>query len=61
MYRELADEEKQAGIQGQWQQESPAKECVGQVKCRHDTDCNEPMNNGTWEEFHETFKKKMKA
>ena len=23
-FRELADEEKQAGIQGQWQQESPA-------------------------------------
>ena len=25
-FRELADEEKQAGIQGQWQQESPARE-----------------------------------
>ena len=24
-FRELADEEKQAGIQGEWQQESPAR------------------------------------
>ena len=31
-FRELADEEKQAGIQGQWQQESPAKEFLEQVK-----------------------------
>ena len=42
-FRELADEEKQAGIQGQWQQESPAREYLEQVKCCHDTDCNEPM------------------
>ena len=27
-FRQLADQEKQAGIQGQWQQESPAKEYV---------------------------------
>ena len=31
-FRELADEEKQAGIQGQWKQESPAKEYLGQVE-----------------------------
>ena len=35
-YRQLADEEKQAGIQGQWQQESPAREYLEQVKCCHD-------------------------
>ena len=28
---------------GQWQQESPAKEYLEQVKCFHNTDCNEPM------------------
>ena len=42
-FRELADEEKQAGIQGQWHQESPAREYLEQVKGCHDTDCNEPM------------------
>ena len=40
-YRQLAVEEKQAGIQGQWQQESPAREYLDQVRCCHDTDCNE--------------------
>ena len=65
-FRELADEEKQAGIQGQWQQESPAREYLEQVKCCHDTDCNEPMmkkgftalKNGNWEEYKDTFRKK---
>ena len=42
-FRELADEEKHAGIRGQWQQESPAREYLVQVKCPHDTDCKEPM------------------
>ena len=68
-FRELADEEKQAGIQGRWQQESPAKECLEQVKWCHDTDCNEPvmkkgftaLKNGNWEECKENFRKKMKA
>ena len=41
--RQLTDEEKQAGIQGQWQQESPAREYLEQVKCCRDTDCNESM------------------
>ena len=31
-FRELAEEEKQAGIQGQWQLESPARENLEQVK-----------------------------
>ena len=57
-FRQLADESKQAGIQGQWQQESPVKEHLEQVKCCHDTDCNESvikkdftaLKNRTWEE-----------
>ena len=40
-FRQLADEEKQAGIQGQWQSESPAKEYLEQVKRRDDTYCTE--------------------
>ena len=68
-FRELAEEEEQAGIRGQRQQESPARDYLEQVKCSHDTDCNEPkmkkgftaLKNGTWEEFYETFRKKMKA
>ena len=59
-FRELAEEEKQAGIQGQWQQESPARESS------EIADCNEPMmkkgfaafKNGTWEEYKDTFRKK---
>ena len=63
-FRELADEEKLAGIQGQWQQESPARENLEQVKCCHDTDCNEPMmkkgftalKSGHWEEYNGIFR-----
>ena len=58
-FRELTDEGKQAGIQGQWQLESPARENLEQVKCCHDTDCTERMmkkvfaslKGGDWEEF----------
>ena len=32
-FREEAEKEKQEGIQGQWQRESPAKEHLEQVKC----------------------------
>ena len=61
-FRELADEEEHAGIQGQWQQESPAREYLEQVKCCHDTDCNEsmmkkgftPLKNETREEYKES-------
>ena len=67
-FRQLADEEKQEGTQGQWQQESPAREFLEQVKCCHDTDCNEPMmksftalEDGNWEEYKATFRRKMKA
>ena len=68
-FRELADEEKQAGRQGQWQLESPAREYLEQVKCCHETDCNESMMkkgitalfNGTCEEKKARFKEKIKA
>ena len=30
-------------MQGQWKQESPAREYLEQLKCCHGTDCNEPM------------------
>ena len=42
-FREQAAEEKQAGIQGQWQLESPAKEYFEQVKCCDDTGCTHRM------------------
>ena len=62
-FRELAEEEKQAGKQGQWQQESPGREYLEQVKCCHDTDCTERMmkngftalKGGNWEEYKNTF------
>ena len=67
--QQLADEDKLAGIHGQWQQESPAREYLEQVPCCHDTDCNESMmkkgftalKNETWEEHEETFKEKVKV
>ena len=34
-FRELAEEEMRAGIQGQWQLESPAREYLEQVKGCH--------------------------
>ena len=36
-FREQAEEDKQAGIQGQLQLESTAKEYLEQVKCCDDT------------------------
>ena len=67
--RSRVKEDKQAGIQGQWQQESPAREYLEQMKCCHDTDCNESMmkkgftffKNGTWKEDKGTFRERMKA
>ena len=32
-----------AGIQGQWQLESPASEYLEQMKCCHNMDCTEKM------------------
>ena len=40
-FREQAEEEKQAGIQGQWQLESTAKEYLEQVECCDDSDCTD--------------------
>ena len=36
-------QEKQEGVKGQWQLESPAREYLEQVKCCRDTECNERM------------------
>ena len=47
-FREQAEEEKQAGIQGQWQLESPAKEYSEQVKCREDIYCTENDEAGLY-------------
>ena len=58
-FRESAEKERQEGIQGQWQRESPAREYLEQVKSRPDTDCTARMmkqdffalKSGDWEEF----------
>ena len=42
-FRVEAEEERQAGIQCQWQLESPAREYLEQVKCCDDTDCMHRM------------------
>ena len=68
-FRQLADEERQAGIQGQWQQESPAREYLKQVKCCHDTDCNESMmkkgftalKGGDWEQYKKHFQERSES
>ena len=41
-FREEA-EEGRAGIHGQWQLESPAREYLEQLKCCNDTDCTHSM------------------
>ena len=67
-FQEQVEKEKQAGIQGQRQLESPSREFLEQVKCCHDTDCTERMmkaftalKRGDWEEYKDTFRKEMKA
>ena len=65
-FRELADEEKQAGLQGQWQLESSAREYLEQVKCCNDTDCTHrkvkqgflALKSGEWEEYKKYFQKR---
>ena len=42
-FREEAEKEREAGMQGQWQQESPAREYVEQVKSSSDTVCSTRM------------------
>ena len=61
--REEAEKERQAGVQGQWQQESPAGEYLEQVKCCNDSDCTHRMmkhgfsalKSGEWEEYKKHF------
>ena len=65
----MLKKEKQAGIQGQWQLESPAKEYLEQVKRRDDTSCAERMmkqgfialKSGDWEEYKGIFRAEVKA
>ena len=59
-----AEKEKQEGIQGQWQQEAPAKEYLEQVKGSADTDCTPrtvkfgyfALKGGEWEACKSIFK-----
>ena len=68
-FREQAEEERQAGTQGQWQLESPGREYLEQVKCCNDTDCTHrmmkqgfvAMKSGDWEEYENTFRKEVKV
>ena len=67
-FREEAEKERQVGIQGQGQLESPAREYLEQVKCCNDTDCTHRMmkqgflalKSGDWEEYKNTFRKEVK-
>ena len=63
-----AAQEKQQGIQCQWQQESPNKDVLEQVTRNADTDCNaqtmrrayNAQKSGNWEGFKEEFRKEGK-
>ena len=66
-FREEAEKERQAGIQGQWQHESPAREYLEKVKCCNDTDCIHRMmkrasfalKGGDWQEYTYTFRNEV--
>ena len=66
---EEGEKERQAGIQGQRQQESPAREYLGQMKCCNDTDCTQRMmrhgffalKSGEWEDNKNTFRNEVKV
>ena len=64
-FREQAEEEKQAGTQGQWQLASPASEFLDQVKCCHDTDCMKQavssLKGWDWEEYKSIFRTEANA
>ena len=68
-FRAKAEEEKQKGIQGQWQLESPAKEYLEQGKCCNDTDCaHRMMQQGffavksvDWEEYNDISRDEVKG
>ena len=67
-FRDEAEKEKQEGVQGPWQRESPAKEYLEQVKCCRDTDCTSRMMNqaflalkgGDWENTKVSSESKQK-
>ena len=67
--RDDAEKERQEGIQGQWHHESPARECLEQVKCCNDTDCTPRMmkqaflalKGGDWEEYKSIFGTEVNA
>ena len=60
---------RQAGIQGWWQHESPAREYLVQVKCCNDTDCTPrimkqaliALKGGSCEEYKSIFRTQVKA
>ena len=56
-FREEAGEGRQAGIQGQWQLESPAREYLEQGHCCLDTDCFIALKSGEREEYKKHFQK----
>ena len=64
-----AKEEKQEGMQGQWQRESPAKEYLEQVKSCAETDCTPKMmkywyfalKGGDWKEYKSIFMVETRA
>ena len=59
-----AEKEKQEGIQGRKQHESPAKEYLEEVKCCTDTEMNIvffALKSGEWEEYKSVFKVEVGA
>ena len=68
-FRDEAEEERPAGIQGQWQLESPARGYLEQVKCCNDTDCTHRMmkqgflafKSGVWKKIKYTFRNEVKV
>ena len=67
-FRDEAEEERPAGIQGQWQLESPARDYLEQVK-NCDTDCTQrlmkqgfiALKSGDREEHKGIFRDEVKA
>ena len=68
-FQKDAVKEKQEGIQGQWRQESPAREFLEQVNSNADTDYTPKMmrcgyhawTDGDWEEYNIIFKVEVSA
>ena len=64
--REDAEKQTQAGIQGQWQHESQAREYLKQVKFCNDThrmmkQAFLALKGGDWEEYRSIFRTEAKA